>query len=148
MYLSRCKVLIVDGVQLYRLGKRLVELSRQVTTDAAPSRLTPAEVTVLEHVLRRPNASVRDLQTATSLAQSHVSTTVARLRDRRLVETSSNPDDRRTTLVRLTPKARAAIRRRAGTDATTALRTATGTAAAARRAAALLDELAELLELR
>lgn len=147
MYLSRCSLFDVDGVQLYRLGKRLVDLSREVTTGAAPSPLTPAEVTLLEHALRHPDSTVRDLQAASGLAQSHVSTTVARLRDRGLVQTSSNPDDRRTTVVRLTPKARAAIRRRATTDATAALHAATGSAAAARRAEALLTELAELLRL-
>ena len=145
MYLLRCSLRGVDGVRLYQLAKRLLDLSRDVTTSAQPSSWTPAETTLIEQALQRPGSTVRELRAATGFAQSHVSTTVARLRDRGLVETAPDPADRRTTQVRLTPAARRAIRRRARADASQSLRAAVGDPTAARRAEALLDELADLL---
>lgn len=135
----------MNGVQLLRLGKRLVDLSREVTTSAGPSTLTPAEVAILEQVLRRPASSVSDLAAATGFAQSHVSTSVARLRSAGLLAADADPGDRRVTRLRLTSRARQGIRRRAGSSAAAVLRDELGDTARAKRVERLLDELATLL---
>jgi len=135
----------MDAVVLHRLGRRLVDLSRDVTTGAATSPFTPAEIALLEHALHHPGSSVGELATRTGIAQSHVSTSLARLRDRGLVQTTADPTDGRVTRVQLSQTARRAIRRRAGTPADDAIAAAVGDRATARRVVRLLDELAELL---
>jgi DNA-binding MarR family transcriptional regulator len=140
MYLGR-----VDGVQLLRLSKRLADLARDVTTSAGPSTLTPAEVTILGTVLRRPDSSVSELAAATGFAQSHVSTSVARLREADLLAARPDPADGRVTRLRLTARARRAIRQRASTPARAALLSELGDPAEAKTAERLLDELAALL---
>lgn len=145
MYLQRCKLIGMDGVRLHRLGKRLIDLSRDVTTSAGASSLTHGEVAVLEDVLKNPGSPVSDIQSRTGFVQSHVSASVARLRDQGLLTTEPDPADRRRTLVRLTPRAKGAILARAAHPATEALAAALPDPAKARHAEALLDELAELL---
>src|SRR4051794_14537742 len=100
MYIYR-----VDGVQLLRLGKRLTDLAREVTMSSGESSLSPAEVAILEHVLHRPGSSVSELASATGFAQSHVSTSVARLRSAELLVAGSDPGDARITRLRLSARA-------------------------------------------
>src|SRR4051794_2820650 len=107
----------MDGVQLHRLGKRLIDLARVVTTKAGDTSLTPGEVAVLRTVLRYPDSTVSELQVRTGFVQSHISTSVARLRERGLIETAIDPADRRRTRVRLTELARRAILHRASRPA-------------------------------
>jgi len=135
----------MDGVQLLRLSKRLADLVRDVTTSAGPSTLTPAEVTILGVVLGQPDRSVSELSAATGFAQSHVSTSAARLRAADLLAARPDPADGRVTRLRLTARARRAIRQRASTPATRALQAALGDPVKARSAERLLDELAALL---
>jgi DNA-binding MarR family transcriptional regulator len=135
----------VDGVQLLRLGKLLTDLAREVTTAAGPSSLTPAEVAVLEQLVRQPASTVSGLAETTGFAQSHVSTSVARLRADGLLAASPDPADGRVTRLRLTAKARRAIHARAATSAKPTLDNLLGDPATARRAEQLLDQLADLL---
>jgi DNA-binding MarR family transcriptional regulator len=95
--------------------------------------------------MRHPGSALREIQARTGFVQSHVSVSVARLRDRGLVETHPDPDDGRRLRVRMARSAVRAITRRAGRPVDDALVEATGSAARARRAAHLLDELADLL---
>lgn len=133
----------MDGVRLHRLGKRLIDLAREVTTSAGDASLTPAEVAVVEDVLKHPDSAVSEIQARTGFAQSHVSQSVARLKERGLVETPADPADRRRTRVRLTERARWAVLARAGRPADEVIaRTVPGRAD---RVTALLDELADLL---
>ena len=132
-------------MQLHRLGKRLIELSRAVTTGAGDASLTSGEVAVLEDVLKNPGSSVSEIHARTGFAQSHVSVSVARLGERGLVELASDPAARRRTLVRLTPVARGAIIRRANRPADDVIARAVDDPDRARRVAVLLDELALLL---
>lgn len=135
---------VMDGVRLHRLGKRLIDLARDVTTDAADPAMTAAETAVLGDVFQHPRSPVADIVVRTGFAQSHVSASVARLRDRGLVGTEPDPADRRRTLVRLAGPARDAIVRRATRPARRALAEAVGESRAA-RVTELLDELADLL---
>jgi DNA-binding MarR family transcriptional regulator len=135
----------MDAARLQRLGKRLVELSRAVVTDAGDMPLTPGEVAVLTDAIRHPDSSVTDIHARTGFVQSHVSASVARLRERHLVQTMVDPADGRRTRVRVTDAAISAIMGRAGRQVDTAIGEAVTGAAEARRVVALLDELAELL---
>jgi DNA-binding MarR family transcriptional regulator len=134
----------MDGVRLHRLGKRLIDLAREVTTSAGDAGLTPAEVAVLEDLLKNPDGSVGEIQARTGFAQSHVSASVARLKERRLIETTVDPADRRRTRVRLTHLAKGAILARAGRSADDVIAVA-APGGQAERVTSLLEELAQLL---
>jgi DNA-binding MarR family transcriptional regulator len=135
----------VDAGELHRLGRRLVALSRSTTDDRGDLALTAGEQAVLEDVLSHPGSSVSQIQQRTGFVQSHVSASVARLRERGLVQTGADAGDGRRTRVDPAPATTAAVGRRAGRPVLPALTEATGDPAEAARAAALLDELAPLL---
>jgi DNA-binding MarR family transcriptional regulator len=137
----------MDGVRMHRLGKRLIDLSREVTTSAgdADAGLTPAEVAVIEDVLKHPGSAVSDIKARTGFAQSHVSASVARLRERGLIETPPDVGDRRRTRVWLSEPARRAVLARAGRSADDVIARVVGDRERAGRVAVLLDELAGLL---
>ncbi|GAA2014057.1 hypothetical protein GCM10009839_06160 [Catenulispora yoronensis] len=135
----------MDGVRLLRLGKRLTELGRELVTDPASATLTPGEIAVIADVYGHPGTSVQDVRARTGFAQSHVSTSVARLRERGLLDTGPDPADGRRTLLTASAEARDYIRARAADPAEPVLARAVPDPAAARRVAELLDELATLL---
>jgi len=135
----------VDGGQLHRLGKRLLELSRATTTQAGDPSLTPGELAVLEDALTHPGSSVGQIQARTSFAQSHVSASIARLKQRGLVQTTADPADGRRTSVRVSEDARRAITTRAGRRIDHAIADAVDDPDQARRVIVLLEELAQLL---
>jgi DNA-binding MarR family transcriptional regulator len=132
----------VDAGELHRLGRRLVALSRATTDDQGDLVVTAGERAVLEDVLTNPGSSVSEIQRRTGFVQSHVSASVARLRERGLVDTAADAGDGRRTRVVATGATTAAIGRRAGRSIRSALAEATDDPG---RAAALLDELATLL---
>jgi DNA-binding MarR family transcriptional regulator len=135
----------MDGVRLHRLGKRLIDLSREVTTRAGDADMTAAEVAVMEDVLRHPDSPVGEVCARTGFAQSHVSASVARLKERDLLTTAGDPTDRRRTTIRLTDAARRAIMRRAAHSADAVIEQAVSDPERARRVTNLLEELADLL---
>src|SRR3569833_239966 len=132
----------MDGVRMHRLGKRLIDLSREVTTSAGDAALTPAEVAVVVDVLKHPGSAVSEIKVRTGFAQSHVSESVARLKERGLIETPPDAEDRRRTRVGLSEPARRAVLARAGRSADDVLARVVDDAA---RVTALLDGLADLL---
>jgi DNA-binding MarR family transcriptional regulator len=134
----------MDGGQLHRLGRRLIELSRQATGEPGDLTLTPGEADVLEDVIMHPDSSVSDIARRTGFAQSHVSVSVARLTERVLVTTASDPADGRRTRVRVGVDALAAITRRADRSVDDVLGQAVDRARAD-EVSTLLGRLAELL---
>lgn len=135
----------MDGGQLHRLGRRLIELSAQVTGEAGDLSLTPGEAAVLEAVIRNPDSSITDIHRHTGFVQSHVSASVSRLKARALVEVVSDPSDARRTRVRISEAALHAITRRASRQADQVLGDAIGDPAREKRINELIDELAGLL---
>jgi DNA-binding MarR family transcriptional regulator len=125
-----------------RLGKRLIELSRVATAQGGDPSLTPGEHAVLEDALTNAESSVSDISARTGFVQSHVSVSVAQLKQRGLVETRTDPADGRRTRVRVTGVAVRAVTARAGRDVNGAI---VADAEQARRVSALLDEVARLL---
>jgi DNA-binding MarR family transcriptional regulator len=145
MFLERCIVDDVDGGQLHRLGRRLIEMSRAATGQAGDLELTPGQVAVLEDVIEHPDSSVGEIHERTGFVQSHVSVSVAKLKERGLVETKPDPADRRRVRVHVTKEAMDAIMRRSNRGIGGAVARAVQDPARTERVIALLDELAELL---
>jgi DNA-binding MarR family transcriptional regulator len=135
----------MDSGQLHRLGRRLIELSRNASADPADPPMAPVEIAVLEDVIKNPDTSITEIGQRTGFAQSHVSTTVARLRERDLMLTTPDPSDGRRVRVRVSRAAMRGIMRRSHRPIRTAVEAAVSDQSAARRVTALLDELAELL---
>jgi DNA-binding MarR family transcriptional regulator len=135
----------MDGGRLHRLGKRLVELSSQVTGEVGDLSLTPGEAAVLEDVIKHPASSISEIHQRTGFVQSHVSASVSRLRARGLVEAATDPSDGRRTRVRIADPASQAIARRAARGIDQVIGRTIGDPAQARRATELLEELADLL---
>ncbi|MGH3623056.1 MAG: MarR family winged helix-turn-helix transcriptional regulator [Sciscionella sp.] len=135
----------MDGGQLHRLGKRLIELSRQVTGEPGDLTLTPGEAAVLEDVITHPDSSVSEIGQRTGFVQSHVSTSVARLKKRGLITTASDLADGRRTRVRISGTAMNAITRRAVRRIDDTLGRSVADPIRAERVTVLLDELARLL---
>src|SRR3569833_572042 len=142
IHLHRYNLYAMDGVRLHRLGKRLIDLSREVTTSAGDASLTPAEIAVIEDLLKNPGSPVSEIKARTGFAQRLVSESVARLKERGLAETSPDPADRRRTRVRLSEVARQAVLARAGRPADEVIAQAVPEP---ERVTALLTELADLL---
>jgi DNA-binding MarR family transcriptional regulator len=123
----------------------LIELARTATADTSDRALSPVETAIVEDVIKNPGASVTDIAQRTGFVQSHVSASVARLRERGIVETAPEPTDRRRTTVRLARPAMRAIVRRSKRPVEDVIKTAVPDANAARRVITLLDELDQLL---
>ena len=134
---------VMDGGELHRLGKRLIELSRQATGSSGD--MTAAELAVLEALVRNPDTTVGEIARRTGFVQSHVSVSVARLSERGVVASRKDPADHRRTLLKVTDRAMAAIIRRARRQVDEVVDAAFPNPADARRALALLEELRDLL---
>ena len=86
---------------LYQLGRRLTDLAYQ-GMGGTELDLTPSDFLVLRDLFTNGQSSITDTVARTGLAQSKVSMSVAKLRDRGWVETSPDPDDGRKTLAAVT----------------------------------------------
>jgi len=88
---------------LFVLGRRLM----MIAEEALPRNQGAMSVRlVLIDVAYHPNSSISEITERTGFPQSLVSTAVARLREVGVVESESDPLDRRRTLVRTTPALR------------------------------------------
>lgn len=108
MYLGR-----VDVAQLNRLGRRLVEVSRAISREPDDLVLTAGQEAVLEDVLRHPASTVTQIHSRSGFTQSHVSASVARLRELGLLDGAMDSTDRRRTRLRASGSTAQAIARRA-----------------------------------
>lgn len=98
---SVCDVsfLDVNAVELFILGRKLMK----VAEDALPPGRTATSVRlVVADIAYHPGSSISEITERTGFPQSHVSASVAKLRDLGILETEIDPTDRRRTLVRMT----------------------------------------------
>ena len=86
---------------LYQLGRRLAELGYQ-GMGADELGLTPGEFLVLRDLFMNGPSAIRDTMNRTGLAQSRVSTSVAKLHDLGWVDVGADPNDGRKTIARVT----------------------------------------------
>jgi len=106
MYLIRCTVGSVNGLELSMLGRTLMKIGEEaIPTDGlgAQATGTRAVLVVLGDVIEHPDSAVGEIAARTGLPQSQVSGAVARLREAGSVVTEADPADRRRSLVRKAP---------------------------------------------
>jgi DNA-binding MarR family transcriptional regulator len=90
----------VDGLELFQLGRTLMRIGEAALKGADGSSPVPPGVTlIMMDVVEHPGSAVREIVERTGFPQGHVSTCVARLRERGVVETTVDPADGRRTLV-------------------------------------------------
>lgn len=131
---------------LYQLGRRLTELGYQ-GMGGSELDLTPSEFLVLRDLFMNGRSSITDTVKRTGLAQSKVSTSVAKLRERGWVATAPDPVDGRKTLAAVTEEVKVQGDRRRAQSATHALDAVLADAEPDERAqlAAALERVHELL---
>jgi DNA-binding MarR family transcriptional regulator len=93
----------VNALDLYLLGRRLMKIGEgAMRPPGAPPVPTGVRLIVTD-IAEHPGSPIGEIARRTGLPQSHVSQSVARLRERGAVETEGDPNDGRRTLVRLSP---------------------------------------------
>jgi DNA-binding MarR family transcriptional regulator len=90
-------------VDLYLLGRKLMKIAEEALpkppTGGPPTSVRMILIDIAEH----PDSSVGEIASRTGFPQSHVSASIARLRELGALVTSIDPGDRRRTLTRLAP---------------------------------------------
>lgn len=98
----------MNAAELFLLGRKLMRLAE----DALPQSETGTTVRlVLMDVAYNPGSSISEITERTGFLQSHVSGSIAKLRDLGVIATEVDPTDRRRTLVRITELAKERGRR-------------------------------------
>ncbi|WP_210407891.1 winged helix DNA-binding protein [Allokutzneria sp. NRRL B-24872] len=91
------------GLELYLLGRRLMKIGERAIEPSHFHELPASVRTVMIDVFEHPDSSVSEITARTGFPQSHVSASVARLREAGVLLTTTDPGDRRRTLVRQAP---------------------------------------------
>lgn len=92
----------MDGYELFQLGRTLMKLGEQSIPAMGIDRLSAPTRAIVSDIFENPDSSISDITARINFPQSQVSACVARLRDLNVVETVTDPQDRRRTLVRPT----------------------------------------------
>ncbi|MCO5968246.1 MarR family winged helix-turn-helix transcriptional regulator [Actinoallomurus soli] len=111
----------MDGLAAYRLGRVLMRVGEASLKGGDQGRAPAGVAVILMDVVEHPDSPIGDIASRTGFPQGHVSTTVARLRERGLVETTPDAADRRRTLVRVAADFRKRVARRKGAPIEAAL---------------------------
>jgi DNA-binding MarR family transcriptional regulator len=90
----------MNGLELYLLGRRLMKLGEEALPPSGLDNMAASVRSVLTDVFSHPGSSVSEIVERTGFPQSHVSSSVAKLRDLKVLVTAPDPADRRRTLVR------------------------------------------------
>lgn len=93
----------MDGLELFRLGRLLMKIGESAIPKSGFHKLPTSVRAVMIDVFENPGSSIVEITQRTGFPQSHVSTSVARLRDVGVFVTDPDPHDRRRTLVRQSP---------------------------------------------
>jgi DNA-binding MarR family transcriptional regulator len=130
---------VLDAIR--RIVQALRESSRFAEKQVG---LSGAQLFVLQKLDEAPALSVNELAACTHTHQSSVSTVIARLVERGLVERAMSASDRRTVRLSLTPRGRNLVRRAPDVAQGRLIRAIAHLPVARRRALALgLDDLAQ-----
>ncbi len=137
----------MNGMQLYRLGRRLTKIGESAFMGPSIADLPPGVALILLDVFAHPGTSISEVVERTGLPQSHVSKSVARFRERGAVTTAPDPADGRRTIVTPTTWAQDVAARRTSGPIDTALAEALGETDTARVRAIvdLLESMAQKL---
>ena len=94
----------MNGLQLFLLGRKLMKLGEEAIPPSGFHQMPTSVRSVLVDVYTHPGSSVSEITARTGFPQSHVSASVARLRDEGGVIATTDPADRRRTLVAPNPE--------------------------------------------
>lgn len=103
----------MNAVELYLLGRKLMKIAEATFPNAGAGAPATSVRMILIDVAEHPDSSIGEITTRTGFPQSHVSASVARLRELGALHTSVDQDDGRRTLVRVAPGTRRRARRAA-----------------------------------
>jgi DNA-binding MarR family transcriptional regulator len=92
----------MNGLSLFLLGRRLMKLGEEAIPSSGFRELPTSVRSVLVDAFSYPDSSISEIASRTGFPQSHVSMSVARLRELGALSTRADPSDRRRTLVRAT----------------------------------------------
>jgi DNA-binding MarR family transcriptional regulator len=137
----------VNGLQLFLLGRRLMKLGEDALPPSGFHQMPTSVRSVLVDIYSNPGSSVSEITARTGFPQSHVSAAVARLREKGGVITTTDPADRRRTLVSPNPDIQRTLPSRVSGSVDTVLAKAIGANDPDQIAAAVaaLELLARLL---
>jgi DNA-binding MarR family transcriptional regulator len=138
----------VNGVELFLLGRTLMKIAEEaMPTDGLGEYSTSVRTVMIvaSDIVESPGSSIGEIAARTSLPQSAVSGSVARLREAGSIVTEPDPKDRRRVLIRQSPDVsdRVAFVRSTTIDA--ALGTVLGDPQEVEEVAAILEALARRL---
>ncbi len=102
----------MNGLELFLLGRKLSKMGIETIPSSALDEFPPSAQAVLIDVLENPDSSIGEIAKRTELPQSQVSVAATLLEEKCLLETVSDPDDRRRTLVRGAPGVGRKIRKK------------------------------------
>ena len=112
--------------ELIMLGRQLARIGTEAMRGQGGSQAPTGQGMVAADVFAHPATSVGEIADRTGLRQSYVSESIARLRERGVVQTSTDPADGRRTLVRLAPGHPETVARAAAVPVSQALAHALG----------------------
>jgi DNA-binding MarR family transcriptional regulator len=137
----------MDGYELFQLGRRLIKLASDAIPEVGLQLLPASTRAIVFDIFENPDSSISDITARVHFPQSQVSACVARLREAGVVETASDPRDRRRTLVRPTAASLQLAREKPSASIDAAVAEAIGSAdpADVQRVVDALDALSELL---
>jgi DNA-binding MarR family transcriptional regulator len=92
----------VNAVELFVLSRKLMQLAESALPQG---RVATSARLVAVDVAYNPGSSISEIVARTGFPQSHVSASVAKLREFGVLQTEIDPTDHRRTLVRFTPAA-------------------------------------------
>jgi DNA-binding MarR family transcriptional regulator len=102
----------MNGLELFLLGRKLAKMGIETIPSSALNEFPPSAQAVLIDVLEYPSSSIGEIAKRTGLPQSQVSAAATMLEERCLLETVTDPNDRRRTLVRAVPGVGRKIRKK------------------------------------
>ncbi|MDO5534619.1 MAG: MarR family winged helix-turn-helix transcriptional regulator [Propionibacteriaceae bacterium] len=132
---------------LHQLGRRLSGIAGTMTHPDAGKGTPLGELAILDDLLLYGRSAVRDITQRTGFAQSHVSSTLAKLAEEGEVRWEKNPKDARSRWADLTPKARTRLEAGAATRVEDALAADLGPRDA-EKLVKLLSRAAKILEVK
>jgi DNA-binding MarR family transcriptional regulator len=96
-------LVVMDGVELLRLSRTLMKIAEQAIPPSGFHQLPASVRVVMIDVFEHPDSSIHEITQRTGFPQSHVSASVTRLREAGVFVTTTDPQDRRRTLVKRSP---------------------------------------------
>ncbi|MEV4381315.1 helix-turn-helix domain-containing protein [Streptosporangium sp. NPDC049644] len=141
---------VVNGIELFLLGRTLMKIAEEaMPTEGLGEYSTSVRsvMIVASDIFEHPGSSVGQIAARTGFPQSHVSASVARLREAGAIVTEPDPKDRRRLLIRQAPEIseRTAVVRATTVNAALAAALATDDPQEVEEVAAVLEALAQRL---